>query len=408
MAFDLAWLLNPLSISSFLRDYWEKQPFISSEKRSDYFDGLLSVKTVDALLTGQYPRHRDLRMVKDDTLVPRHIYTLNSTLNGITEPSPDALIDVDRVLTLFAEGTTIVLESLHLRWSPLAQLCRSLEQEVGFPCQTNVYLTPPSSKGFGPHYDNHDVLILQISGNKTWKIYENPVALPTGRLHLQEASRDAAHREIHLESGDLLYLPRGFVHEAATSDNHSLHITLGILVITLRDLLIEAVRVASENHVELRCALPLGLTTGKCSLSTDAVCRLLSLVSGEASIAQAVERTRDRFQANLLPLLDGQLVQLLSHYAEHSPSYRVRKSLIYTITQIENEIVLRFHGKKLTFAASCMRAIELVTRSRSFHASDLPLDLDDAGKAAFVARLAEEGFLTVELPERQPSLHASV
>lgn len=37
---------------------------------------------------------------------------------------------------------------------------------------TNVYLTPPQSQGFAPHYDDIEAFIIQLEGSKYWKLYK--------------------------------------------------------------------------------------------------------------------------------------------------------------------------------------------------------------------------------------------
>ncbi|MBV8592245.1 MAG: hypothetical protein JO212_19690, partial [Acetobacteraceae bacterium] len=60
-----------------------------------------------------------------------------------------------------------------------------------------------------------------------------------------------------LEPGDLLYLPRGFVHTTETSDSFSLHVTLGITVYTWIELLTEWVQLSTHSP-SFRRALPPG------------------------------------------------------------------------------------------------------------------------------------------------------
>ncbi len=87
-------------------------------------------------------------------------------------------VDSARVLAEFAAGSTIVLQGLHRTWAPLAAFTRTLVAELGHPAQVNAYITPASSRGFDPHYDVHDVFVLQISGEKRWVIHEPAHELP--------------------------------------------------------------------------------------------------------------------------------------------------------------------------------------------------------------------------------------
>ena len=74
----------------------------------------------------------------------------------------------DAVLRLFADGSTVVLQGLHRLWPPLIEFADQLAADLGHPTQVNAYITPPSSRGFSPHYDVHDVFVLQVAGEKHW------------------------------------------------------------------------------------------------------------------------------------------------------------------------------------------------------------------------------------------------
>lgn len=107
-----------------------------------------------------------------------------------------------------------------------------------------MYLTPPNSQGLVCHYDDHCVFVCQLVGNKKWRVSsQSNVQLPRlydplDRLHGSEVqnSMDDCNQFL-LKEGDILYIPRGVLHEACTeniifdgSASCSLHLTLGIEV----------------------------------------------------------------------------------------------------------------------------------------------------------------------------------
>ena len=103
----------------------------------------------------------------------------------------------------------------------LALLLHSIEVELNFPTQVNAYVTPPESQGFVTHYDEHDVLILQIRGSKIWHLYDGTDVAPHEMRRREPVAMAAlpSPTDVRLEAGDVLYLPRGRVHAAeATSE----------------------------------------------------------------------------------------------------------------------------------------------------------------------------------------------
>jgi ribosomal protein L16 Arg81 hydroxylase len=101
--------------------------------------------------------------------------------------------------------------------------------------------------------------VLQIAGRKHRRIHEPPLPLP----HLSQSFDPRSYApsgplfELALVPGDLLYLPRGFVHTITTSNRPSVHVTLGITVYTWVELLTEWVQSSKYNRT-FRRALPPG------------------------------------------------------------------------------------------------------------------------------------------------------
>ena len=118
-----------------------------------------------------------------------------------------------------------------MHWHPVALYCRGVEAALGWPVQANAYRTPASAQGFAVHHDTHDVFVLQVCGHKRWRIYEPVVEAPLKDQRWSAADADAVGEPLHditLRAGDTLYIPRGWPHEAASADEASLHITVGL------------------------------------------------------------------------------------------------------------------------------------------------------------------------------------
>ena len=246
-AWSLETLIDPVSKEDFFSAYFESQRLLVRRNRPDYFDELLTLDDVDRILTTLQAKREEIAVVNAANKVKVSDYVYG-----------DDKIKVDQVLRLHEAGGTIILNHLHRRHPPLTSLCAALELEFSAPFQTNVYLTPARAQGFHPHFDTHDVLVLQIAGSKRWQLYGTPVELAV-KGHGDYARQDdpgPVSEEFDLRAGDTLYVPRGLVHEAVSTDEKSLHITVGILSWTWFDFLLEAVERLAASDRQLRAALP--------------------------------------------------------------------------------------------------------------------------------------------------------
>ena len=138
-----------------------------------------------------------------------------------------------------------------------------LAAELGHPAQVNAYITPESARGLDPHYDVHDVFVLQVSGEKHWSVHapvrEHPRADEpwSGRIAAVKARADEKPViDVVMQPGDALYLPSGWLHSAVANRGTSIHLTIGVAALTGADVVRELVAEISGN-AELRAPLPI-------------------------------------------------------------------------------------------------------------------------------------------------------
>ena len=67
--------------------------------------------------------------------------------------------------------------------------------------------------GVGPHIDSYDVFLLQVQGNRRWRIARNIDPTLDPHVPLKVLVNFVAEEEWLLEPGDMLYLPPGWAHE---------------------------------------------------------------------------------------------------------------------------------------------------------------------------------------------------
>lgn len=146
-------------------------------------------------------------------------------LDAKSQPSAEA---IDKALR---QGATMRLFGVS-RFEPncasqLALLRKGLQRE-GF---VNLYLTPAQSPGLKLHFDLEDSLVVQVKGEKIWRLYEaNGPRYPRALSAGPPPVRDEPIQTIHMRAGDVLYVPSGLAHLVETRESSSQHITFGMHV----------------------------------------------------------------------------------------------------------------------------------------------------------------------------------
>ncbi len=391
-AFDLEQLLAPLAPERFLARHWEKEALVIARRNAAHYDGLLSLPAVDDILAQTDLHPASLRLVR---------YRDGGTREALAIPlRRDGHVDVDALYAAFADGATLVLNGLHRNCRPLLALCRRLEQRFGHPFQTNVYLTPPAAQGLGPHFDTHDVFVLQIAGRKEWALYaaaeEAPLAAQYRQVGRAELGTPTA--TFVLEPGGLIYIPCGTAHEARTSEDTSLHITLGMLSLCWRDALRAAVDVYCRQTAPARHALPLGFADDPeaRAAAMSGLGAWLERMAAELETGVVIDALAEAFVQDRAPLLGGCLGDLV-RLEEMSARTRVRRraGIICRLDREEDRAVLKFHDKSVLFPDFVRASLEHLVAGGAMQVGNIPGGLDAPGRLVLARRLVREGFLEI-------------
>ncbi|MFI9080576.1 cupin domain-containing protein [Streptomyces sioyaensis] len=184
-------------------------------------------------------RHRleppRLRLFNDGTQVPQHAYTHPVVSKRHTVWHR---IEPGNLHSQLNDGASLVLDAVDALHQGVEDLAEALERHFRTDVQVNLYASWTSKEGFGLHFDDHDVVVLQLEGAKRWKIHE-PTRIDPLRIDVEapEPPHGEPVSEIVLRAGDMLYLPRGWWHAVAATEGRSLHLTCGLKPTTGADLL---------------------------------------------------------------------------------------------------------------------------------------------------------------------------
>ena len=278
----------------------------------------------------------------------------------------------------------------------------ALGPEFGHRFQTNLYLTPPQGKGFSPHWDNHDVFIIQVVGSKHWKIEKERRCFPDKNETMGDEGREI-RGEVHsftLEQGDLIYIPRGFIHAAECGSEPSLHITLGVTAVFWDDLLNAVIKAAVMQDQGLKAALPLGSISGNGDALVARVIATLREITNEKFVTAVVDQFRDELVQTFPLDVSGQIVDFFQP-APLTIADRVgpRPGIFYQMHNGGDSVRLNYGARSIVFRDLFGKALDFALKTPAYAIRDLPGDLEDEERMAFVERLIEEG-LVVRKQER--------
>jgi Cupin superfamily protein len=401
MALSFEWLLDPIAPTTFFAEFYERKPLLIERQQPLKFASLLSIDAIDRYLSTANPCRPDVFLVDAARELKPEDYSFANS-------EPPGRIDLPRAFELFRTGATISLSQMHERLPSLADLCRAVEAIFSGHFQTNIYLSPPHAQGFKTHFDSHDVFVLQVSGSKVWTLYDTAIELP---LRGQAFDPDKhtpgpPTRAFTLHAGDLFYCPRGLYHSARSTDEASLHITLGLIGKTWADVMIEAVSAACLASPAFRANLPVGFANAAFDTRQAAATfrTLVDTFVREAQLAPILARFAEDFVTSRRPALYGCL-QELEGAAELSieSTVRPRPDLVLLLREEEGKIVILFGSTEISFPLLVRDAVNFALAGAPFVVRDLPGELDDDGKVVLVQRLLREGLLVRhgEAPNRR-------
>ena len=376
----------------FADEYWGRKPLLSRAADLDEdFTDLFSLDAVDELVANRAIRTPFVRMANEGDLLAPGRYTGAS---GFGAEVGDQL-DSDKVLAEFAGGATLVLQGLHRTWEPLRGFTRTLIDELGHPAQVNAYVTPASSRGFDPHYDVHDVFVIQIHGEKHWVIHEPAFADPLRDQPWSDRAADVAAKaqrtpaiDATFAPGDVLYLPRGWIHSATALGGTSIHLTIGVAALTRWDV-VEQLIAGLKNDPALRAALPVGLGDVEAAVAqaVEAISSSLRGSADAASVARVLDRkVRDSTRPE--PVRPISTVELLGSLER----VRWREGVGVRLDRTATEIRIVGRAKTVALPLEAAEAVEALLTGTPVDAAELP-GLDPASSLVVARRLVREGIL---------------
>jgi hypothetical protein len=377
-------LLCPATLEEFEERFRNRGYLHVRGGRADHFEAVLTMGDIDTYLQSEILSRTGVDVVTNGMHPPPE----NWTRELVTNQSATRVVLPEKLLDLFRDGATLVLNQAQCGMPKLAATCRSLSGECGFPIGANVYITPPHGQGFQAHGDPHDVLILQVHGHKHWTLH--PV--PGGSV------------EIELIAGDLLYIPRGMMHSAKCGDGASIHATLGLNPTYGFDLLQDLVSAAMETPAFQGVVPDLLASAADRAAFSEAFAGMVLELAKAHPVGELMERRRRSRIDKQRGGWPGRFTDTLRAPELTPDSVVVRRPEVVIERQSDSRIcVAACAGRKIELPIFFKSAMDRVLAPEPFAIRELPGVSGDRGKVELVRRFLALGMLRIEAVSGEPA-----
>lgn len=374
------WLISPYDNKSFFATTWEKKPLHIKRGQANYYKNIISTPIIDEILRTEnilFTKNIDITSYENDK---------RETHNPVGRALPHVVWD------FYLNGCSVRMLNPQTYIPRLHLLNATLQEYFNCFVGANSYLTPPGTQGFAPHYDDIEAFILQIEGKKLWKIYtplsKEEVLPRVSSKNFTQAEIGKPVMEVLLEAGDLLYFPRGFIHQGVTvKDEHSLHITLSCYQKQswgdlLEKLLPQTLEVAIREEPAFRQGLPLDLgnhfglvhsdsNTPRRIEIMDHLKILFNKLATHLTCDDSVDQVAKKFMHDALPPVLSEQERQLTVYGDGDKMTKDGIVKDRVEIQLDTKVrLLRANIIRMVSEEGVIRIYHYVENSKEYHANE--------------------------------------
>jgi bifunctional lysine-specific demethylase and histidyl-hydroxylase MINA len=333
-AFDFDEILAPVGLERFLAEYEGKKPLHLKGRPDKFADVMTFAKLADILSQATIWSQSSLMLVLDKKPIAAASYCASAPGRDggqVMRPDPD------KVQEYLRRGATLIANDVDHLNAGMTAFAHAMEQALGGKVQGNLYLSSRRRQGFAAHFDTHDVYAVHVEGTKTWHVYEGRAADPIAHLMFKsygqehhDKAKGALLMDVHMEPGDLLYLPRGQYHDAIADEGGAVHIAFGITY----PIGLDVVTMLFERMMHepiFRANLPRLDGAGDDRALTDRLRRLADGIASVLTDPRTVEQIKVMQRGFHYPRHAYELPALLAESADER--YRVRAGGIRMVQQ---------------------------------------------------------------------------
>lgn len=239
-----------VTAADFRAHHFERAPYLF---KSAMAGATWTLEAIDRLLELVEPDGRTLQLFNRGLVAP-HTYVTEAVELGQTRRR----LDKRAFYSQLRGGATLVMNRIEAHSIECSELCGEISRYVELQTTSNAYLSFGGPGTFGKHWDTHDVFAIQLLGRKRWQIFAPTLPLPLSHQTSESFPQHdigAPRLDVMLQTGDVLYVPRGWWHEASPLAEPSLHLSVGAYAATMYDYLMWFSGRFLAQHVAARGAI---------------------------------------------------------------------------------------------------------------------------------------------------------
>ena len=190
-------LTRDIAPHEFVREYWQQAPCLFTACFPD------SASLIDL--------HTLLELAAQDQVESRLVHSHDGSYS--VEDGP--FESLEQLFTSSAdsgEHHSLLVQSVNLWHSGVRQLLKSIHFLPQWRIDDIMISLSTDTGGVGPHVDQYDVFLVQLTGKKRWQIGEPNAATNEVESELRQVEPFPAKLDVELASGDCLYVPANTAH----------------------------------------------------------------------------------------------------------------------------------------------------------------------------------------------------
>lgn len=325
-------------------------------------------------------------------------------------PSLEAVADAAdfrrRIDEFHARNYSVRFPELRPLSAPLDALARALEMLLHTPVTASAFWSRGDMRA-PVHYDDHDLIVVQLHGSKRWYVSSTASELNNIWKGIPQGPPELGpHHTLDLHPGDLLYFPRGTLHTVdslqADTGGESLHLSIGFTPLTVREAVIAALDHLSDLDRGWRTSFggPLALllrgpgverfnaSTGEAAANLAAACK------APGFLASALQARSSRAVAALSPLSAAQPAPAIDLDTELVQS----ETAICQLTGSPELIDVSYPGGHMYVHRGAQQSLEHIVNAPRFRVRDIPGEVGDDIRLSLAQRFLEIGYLQLATP----------